>query len=426
MSPLSRLWQAAFVACIVACIAAPSWAQQGAQTLTLQQALKRALAANPRLTAAERDLGIAEGRSLQSRAIANPELSAEAENVLGSGPYRGTQSLETTLQLSQLVELGGKRDARIAAGLAEVDAVAWQRRATRLEVLSETAVGFIQVLSEQQRIQILSDHVAALDRLQPLLQRRVEAGASSQPEVLRAQVAADLVRVEREKAKALLSTARRELALLMGDNAPRFLSVSGNLGIVRRPPPFRTIVDAIEGNPQLVRWTAVWAQRNAELLSARLKVVPDVRASVGWRRFRETSDNAMVFGLSMTLPIWDQNQGDVLAARQSRDKVEAERAINKLTLLSIAGRAYDTATSAVQEIELLRGTVLPNARRAAQGLEEGYGQGRYTLLELLDVQAALTEAALREQDALRSFHIAVATIEGLVGRPFALPRGERR
>jgi len=175
-----------------------------------------------------------------------------------------------------------------------------------------------------------------------------------------------------------------------------------------------------------VRWTAVWAQRNAELLSARLKVVPDVRASVGWRRFRETSDNAMVFGLSMTLPLWDQNQGDILAARESRDKVQAERAINKLALLSIAGRAYDTATSAVQEIELLRNAVLPNARDAARGLEEGYGQGRYTLLELLDVQAALTEAALREQDALRSFHIAVATIEGLVGRPFALAQGGRR
>lgn len=426
MSSSMRLWRAALVACMVACVATPSWAQQGAHALTLQQALKRALAANPRLTAAERDLGIAEGRNLQARAIPNPELSAEGENALGSGPYRGTQSLETTLQLSQLVELGGKRDARIAAGLAGVDAVAWQRRATRLEVMSETAVGFIQVLSEQRRIQILGDHVTALDRLQPLLQRRVEAGASSRPEVLRAQVAADLVRVEREKAKALLSTARRELAMLMGDNAPRFSSVSGNLGVIRRPPPFRTIVDAIENNPQLVRWTAVWAQRNAELLSARLKVVPDVRASVGWRRFRETSDNAMVFGLSMTLPLWDQNQGDILAARESRDKVQAERAINKLALLSIAGRAYDTATSAVQEIELLRNTVLPNARDAARGLEEGYGQGRYTLLELLDVQAALTEAALREQDALRSFHIAVATIEGLVGRPFALAQGGRR
>jgi len=426
MSSSMRLWRAALVACMVACVATPSWAQQGAHALTLQQALKRALAANPRLTAAERDLGIAEGRSLQARAIPNPELSAEGENAFGSGPYRGTQSLETTLQLSQLVELGGKRDARIAAGLAGVDAVAWQRRATRLEVMSETAVGFIQVLSEQRRIQILGDHVTALDRLQPLLQRRVEAGASSRPEVLRAQVAADLVRVEREKAKALLSTARRELAMLMGDNAPRFSSVSGNLGVIRRPPPFRTIVDAIENNPQLVRWTAVWAQRNAELLSARLKVVPDVRASVGWRRFRETSDNAMVFGLSMTLPLWDQNQGDILAARESRDKVQAERAINKLALLSIAGRAYDTATSAVQEIELLRNTVLPNARDAARGLEEGYGQGRYTLLELLDVQAALTEAALREQDALRSFHIAVATIEGLVGRPFALAQGGRR
>lgn len=426
MSISPRLRRAALAACVVGCIAPSAWAQQGVQTLALQQALQRALAANPRLTASERDLGIAEGRRVQAGAVPNPEISAEGENAYGSGPYRGTQALETTLQISQLVELGGKRDARIAAGVAEVDAAAWQRRATRLEVLSETAIAFIDVLSEQRRIQILGDHVAALDRLQPLLQRRLEAGASSQPEILRAQVAADLVRVEREKARAQLATARRELALLMGESTPRFSSVAGNLAAVRRPQAFRGIVDAIERNPQLARWTAIRAQRDAALLTARLKVVPDVRASVGWRRFRESNDNAMVFGLSMTLPIWDQNQGDILAARESLDKVQAERAINKNVLLSVAGRAYDTATSAVQEVELLRGTVLPNARRAAQGLEEGYGQGRYTLLELLDVQAALTEAALREQEALRSFHTAVATIEGLVGRPFALAQGERR
>ena len=92
-----------------------------AQTLSLQTALQRALAANPRLTAAERDVGIASGQSIQAGALINPELSYEQDNFFGSGRYRGTRSAETTLQISQLFELFGKRDARIAAGRAAVD-----------------------------------------------------------------------------------------------------------------------------------------------------------------------------------------------------------------------------------------------------------------------------------------------------------------
>jgi len=133
----------------------------------------------------------------------------------------------------------------------------------------------------------------------------------------------------------------------------------------------------------------------------------------------------MVVGLSLTVPLWDQNQGDILASRHSLEKVQAERAINKTALLSVAGKAYDAVEGAIQELRLLRASVLPNARRAVEGIEDGYGQGRFTLLELLDVRATLIDALLREQEALRSYHIAIATIEGLVGRPFALTGGTR-
>jgi cobalt-zinc-cadmium efflux system outer membrane protein len=423
---MSSCWTVLRAACALVILSVPVAAQEPSRTLSLPQALQRALAANPRLTAADRDIGIATGKSIQAGALPNPELSAAAENVAGSGPYRGLRSAETTLQLSQLIELGGKRDARISAGLAEADGAYWQRQAVRLEVLSDAATAYINVLAAQRRIKILDDQVAALDRLQPLLQRRVEAGASSQPEVLRAQVAADLVRVERERAKTALASARRELALLMGDSYPRFGGVAGQLNDARQPAPFRSITDAIDGNPQLMRWTAVRAQRDAELLTARLKPIPDVRASVGWRHFRESGDNAATFGLSMSLPLWDQNKGDIIAANAALDKVQADRAINKSALLAVAGKSYDAAAGALQEVNLLRGSVLPNARRAAQAIEDGYGQGRFTLLELLDVQATLADAQLREQEALRTFHTAVATIEGLVGRPFTLATGARR
>ena len=63
----------------------------------------------------------------------------------------------------------------------------------------------------------------------------------------------------------------------MGDTAPKFATVSGRLDVTGRPPSFQAVVAAIDANPQLVRWTAVYAQRNAELLLARLKPYPDVR-----------------------------------------------------------------------------------------------------------------------------------------------------
>jgi cobalt-zinc-cadmium efflux system outer membrane protein len=397
-----------------------------ASTLTLREALQRALAASPKLTAAERDVGIAAGRRIQAGAIPNPEIGATVENFGGSGPYRDARSAETTLQVSQLFELGGKREARIASGTASVSAAAWQREAARLEVLSETAIAYIGVLAAQRRIEILEQRVIGLDRLTPLLQRRVDAGASSPAEVLRAQVAADLIRVEQQRSKTSLATERRELALLLASPTPSFGNAVGDLNTVRALPPFQLIADALNRNPQLARWTAIRAQRDSELLSARLKPIPDVRLSVGWRNFQDTRDGALVAGISIPIPVWDQNQGDILAARESAAKTDAERAINRNMLLSIAGRAYDAANGALQELQLLRNAVLPNARRASESIEEGYAGGRFTLLELLDVQSAAAEAALREQEALRSYHIAVATIEGLVGRPFSLAEGTRR
>ena len=267
----------------------PAFAQSQ-RGLTLSQALQRALAANPRLTAAEREIGVATGRRIQAGAIPNPEISVEVENVFGTGVYRGTNAAETTLQISQVVEFPGKRGARIASASAEVDSARWQRQAERLEVLSETAVAFVNVISAQRRVKIFDDIIASLDRLTPLLQRRVEAGASSPADIARAQVAADLIRVDRERTKTALATARRELAALMGIINPDFGQAVGDFGRIGSPPPFATVLHALDNHPQLIRWTAVGAHRKAELLSARLKPLPDVRLGVGYKHFNETRD----------------------------------------------------------------------------------------------------------------------------------------
>lgn len=418
---------AARLACAAAClIASAVLAPSQAQTLTMRSALSRALAASPRLTAAERDIGIATGQRIQAGALLNPELTYEQDDSFGSGRYRGTRSAETTLQISQAFELFGKREARVAAGQAGIEVAAIQRQAVRLEVLSETAIAFLSVLGAQRRIQVLDEQIAAIDRLTPLLRRRVEAGASSPAETGRAEVASALVKADRERFRATLASARRELAVLLGDPAAKFGEVSGRLDTTGRPPSFQSVVAAIDANPQLVRWTAVFAQRNAELLLARLRPYPDVRIAAGWRHYNETSDDAVRFTLSVPIPVFDRNQGNILSAQESLAKTKAEREANRNALIVIAGRAYDSVQGSLRELAILRETAIPKAVEASEAISQGYGQGRFTLLEVLDAQASVTQARLREQEALQNFHAGVAIIEGLVGNPFALARESTR
>jgi len=414
-------------ACALALLVSP-WLSgvSYSQALSLQTALQRALAANPRLTAAERNVGIASGQRIQAGALINPELTYELDNSFGSRAYRGTRSAESNLQISQLFELFGKRDARIAVGQAGVDTAEIQRKAIRLEVLSETAVAYLSVLGAQRRIQILDEQVAQIDRITPLLQRRVEAGASSQAETGRAEVASSLVKADRERVRSLLASVRRELAVLMGDTTPKFSTVSGRLDVTGRPPSFSAVIAAIDANPQLVRWTAVYAQRNAELLQARLRPYPDLRVGAGWRHYNETGDNAVRLSISAAIPVFDQNQGNILSAQENLAKTRAEREANRNVLIVIAGRAYDSLQGALRELAILREIAIPKSRQASDAILEGYGQGRFSLLEVLDAQSSVAQARLREQEAQQNFHIAVATIEGLVGNPFALARESAR
>lgn len=413
----------ALCAVLVAAHVPLAWSQtQRNGALTLPQALQRAASANPRIAAADRTIGMADGRREQAGALPNPAMGFEVDNF-APGAGSSVQGAETTLMLSQLIELGGKRDARVSAALGDYDSARWEREAARLELFSETAAGFVAALSAQQRIQLLDRHTAALEKLVPLMQRRVDAGASSPAEVSRVQVAVGFARLERERARTALTVARRELSVLMGLDQPDFTVVRGDFGRLVRPQPFVNLLQAIEDNPQLMRWTAVRARRDAELLSARLKAVPDVTASVGWRHYTDTSQNAIRLGVSIPIPVLDRNRGGIREAQEAAQKTESERAINRLTLISVVGKAHDSAGGALQEIELLRRSVLPAARSTLSTIEQGYVQGRFTVLEILDAHRSVADAELIEHDAIATFHTSMATIEGLTGTPAVAPHG---
>ena len=81
--------------------------------MTLRQALALTLSRSPELAAISYDIRIAEARILQAQLRPNPELDLEAEDIAGSGEFSNARRSENTLQLGQLIELGGKRGAQV-------------------------------------------------------------------------------------------------------------------------------------------------------------------------------------------------------------------------------------------------------------------------------------------------------------------------
>ena len=81
--------------------------------ITLRKAVPLALMHNPELEAFSLERRVREARALQAGLLPNPDLEFMVEDALGSGGFSGFGGSQATLQLSQLVELGGKRAARL-------------------------------------------------------------------------------------------------------------------------------------------------------------------------------------------------------------------------------------------------------------------------------------------------------------------------
>ncbi|MBA2492196.1 MAG: TolC family protein [Gammaproteobacteria bacterium] len=169
--------------------------------LTLTDAVALTLARNPELQAGGYTLRAAD--AFIDEAGLSPPLVAggEIENFAGTGNLSGAQGAETTLQLSRVIELGGKLDARVlAAGEARALA-AVERQALRLDVLAEVARRFTHVVSDQEQLALTRRATELAERTLDLTAERVAVGRAPVTEQNRAEIALARARIDEEHTK---------------------------------------------------------------------------------------------------------------------------------------------------------------------------------------------------------------------------------
>lgn len=394
-----------------------------AADISLRDAIALALLHSPDLAAYAWETRAREARLRQVGRLPNPVIGLLAEDVganddLGIDP--GGQQIvtpQTTIQLSQLIELGGKRSARRGVAASDRDLAGWDYEIARIDVLTDATHGFIEVLAAQELLVLTNTTAQLVEQVEQSVAGRVEGGVVSPIEQTRAAVALANARLETGRARRLLETRRGRLAASWGSTNAQFRSATGDLRVATEPPSLDELTARLAEAPALARWTTVIAQRQGVLALEQSKRVPDVSVTAGVRRFADFQGSAFLVGASLVLPIFDRNSGAVEEANAGVSKAYEERRAVRTRILVALADAQRALASAYAELTTLRQAVLPGAQEAFDAVSEGYRLGKFGYLDVLDAQRTLLSASGAYLNALAEYHKAAANVERLIGAP---------
>ncbi len=358
-----------------------------AEPVTLAQSLAQGLEQSPRIAQARAQAQAAEAHALQAGASPNPELGLEVENFAGSGAFQGLRSTETTLALSQRIELGGKRGARVAVASAERDFALLAFRRAEADLARDISIAHAELRAAEERAGLARDNVAQARELARTARLLVEAGRDPPLRQLRADALLAEAQAEEARSFGQLLAARRLLADLIGSSDEAlFADTSGEEAAPGDLPPETPSLDeriaASERDAALARISV-----------ARAEAVPDITASGGVRRFGEGRETAFVAGFSIPLPVRNRNRGGIEAAQADSLASEAALSLARLDARRARHDARMLLGAADARVDALSGPALAQAEEAVRLARIGYGAGKFSLVELIDAQAALTKAS---------------------------------
>lgn len=388
--------------------AAPTTLSPTQTLLTPDTAIALALQHAPRGAAARARLDAAGGAVDQADTSPNPEIGFELENFSGSGPYRDFRSSERTYSLSQTIELGGKRSRRTDAARAARDGAAVDLALARLDLARDVRLALSEAVAASRQVALTQDGLRLAVAVQDAIKARVEAGREAPIQASRADITRRQAQLALDQANRRLTIARQTLAGLTG-LSPAALALDEG---------WFTRIDtddaAASGDgADLRRRQADVARGRAELSAEQAKAIPDVTLSAGFRQFREDGENAFLVGVSVPIPIFDSNRGAIAKARADLVAAEADLAAERIDLDRRTHAVRANLAAARDTARTLQDSIIPTAEQAFGLANEGYAQGKFAYLEVLEAQRTLVDARTDLINALQGFHDARAELDRL-------------
>jgi len=413
---------AALVAALASAAWSPARSQTASDSLTADDAVHEALAANRDLQAARLAIDVARGRRLQAGRLENPELEGRfADDFAFNAEGERTASVGFAQRFPITSRLARERDvADRDVEIAEAEVRDFVRR-----LVAEVESAFYAVRALDERISVQTELIESVRQVEQTTERRLRAAEVSPAEV-------SLLRIERLRLEQETQRLGRErevavaaLTRLLGRATPEELRPAGELD----PGPKATALPLpgapLDGKdrPDLEAARRGIERADADLALARSEVWEDWGVGLDYELERQgfdapigvKRDSFLGLGVSIPFPLWNRQQGRIAAA--GAELRRSRRARDALAL-----RIEEEIRAAQARVSTLRASVdayaqeiLPEATRTQQLFERGYRQGLVGIAELLQAQRQYNEARALYLELLGDLRQAAIELEAAAG-----------
>ena len=375
--------------------------------LTLEKAVAAALENNPDLNVSKFNTRVAESEKQQASFFPNPELEFE---------YEDFDHPERTLAIGYLIELGGKRGLRMKVADAGVNLASVEFDADRVEIIYETAAAYIDVLIAQENLHITKEKEKLAEQVFTTSRERVLAGRVSPMEQVTAEIKRNNSSLEVQIAEDELLIARTNLAAMWGDSVADFHTAVGTFDRIQSIPPFEVLSAAMENAPMIKSKRSEIQLAETSLDLEKSNRIPDLTIAGGIKDVDGEDDTIYLVGLSIPIPLFDRNQAGVARAAAELDQQAAALSAEKKRLLKDLKIAYQTLKTAHRQANTIKTDILPAAQRVLDAVKEGYQEGAFSFLDMLEAQSTLYESHESYVQSLGKYHVAVIDLEKVLGR----------
>jgi len=379
-------------------------------TLTLEELVDIAMESNPTLVQATAAVQAAEGRYVQASLYPNPAIAYQGADI-GLDGTSGQQGMG----FSQQIVTSNKRAWAMAVGEAKIQQaqLAWESQ--RRRVVNGVRSGYYEVMLAQRTIDVNEELVNIAQQGVELTEKRLAARTISKAELLQTQIEAEMAELSLNQANNNHVAAWRRLTAVLGrpDMQPQRLAgvVDENL------PQFdwrETLDHLMTQSPELAQaHSAVETARNNVALQCANRV-PNFQVATGVKYDESARFTLADVEIAVPLPIFNRNQGNIMAAQSQLAAAQNEVQRVELDLRSRLADAFEQYSNATRQIEAYSGSIVPNAQESLRLADIGYRAGHFDYLTLLTAQRTYFGVSLEYLQSLKGFWARAVELEGML------------
>ncbi len=384
-----------------------------ALTLSLADIGMKVRTSHPTLKAARLAVEEARGRQLGSGRLANPTVGYAFQNQSKVSPQTGIFSIDQAFPVTRRLSLEKKLSSQLV-GAAELEVRDAERR-----LIAEAQSLAVQLMSLNRQRALRKQQNALASKLSEFVRGRAKVGEISALDAAQAQVEAQRLLLETRKLETTSISLLGQLKPMLGLQPEDTLTLSGDLPNLVVPHMGAGWMQ--RADYQLAQTKISAAMTDQELAQARR--LQDVRAGLFASREMQdvTPTNRQYtgyygFSISIPLPFWNRNQGEIAEKAASAERAWLEREALGKQIISEAETARLEMQANADLAHETQDKLLPLVIEQTDKLEKAYEQGQTSLLTILRAREQRLQLEAAALDAVRDFHLARIRYEAATGK----------